>query len=89
MYQPTETLTMENAKPALQAGLAAIAGGQTEIDLAGLTQVDSAGVAVLLAWQRAALERKQAISFHNPPDNLRSIAQLYGVSDFLYPKQAG
>jgi len=46
-------------------------------------------VAVLLAWQRAAVARKQALSFHNPPENLRSIAQLYGVADFLYPKQAG
>ena len=89
MYQLTQSLTMETAKPALQAGLTAIETGQTEIDLAGLTQVDSAGVAVLLAWQRAAVARKQALSFHNPPENLRSIAQLYGVADFLYPKQAG
>ncbi|HEY8027737.1 MAG TPA: STAS domain-containing protein [Burkholderiaceae bacterium] len=88
MFTPTLTLTMDNAKQALQAGLAAIAGGQTEIDLAGLTQVDSGGVAVLLAWQRAAMERKQALVFHNPPQNLRSIARLYGVGDFLYPEQA-
>ncbi len=87
MYQPTQSLTMENAKPALQDGLAAIATGQTEIDLAGLTQVDSAGVAVLLAWQRAAVARQQALSFHNPPENLRSIAQLYGVAEFLTPTQ--
>ncbi|MBV8635580.1 MAG: STAS domain-containing protein [Burkholderiaceae bacterium] len=88
MYSPTQSLTISNAGPALQAGLEAIAAGQTEIDLAGLTQVDSAGVAALLAWQRAARERKQALVFHNLPHNLKSLAWLYGVADMLYVKEA-
>ncbi len=77
---------MANARPALQAGLQAIAAGQLEIDLAGLTQVDSAGVATLLAWQRAAQERKQGLVFHNLPQNLRSLAGMYGVADMLYAR---
>jgi phospholipid transport system transporter-binding protein len=88
MFRPAESLTMDNAKPALQAGLQAIASGQTEIDLAGLTQVDSAGVATLLAWQRAAQERKQGLVFRNLPRNLRSLAGMYGVAELLYAKEA-
>ena len=88
MFRPTQSLTISNASPALQAGLEAIASGLTEMDLAGLTQVDSAGVATLLAWQRAAQERKQGLVFHNLPQNLKSLAWLYGVADLLYAKEA-
>ncbi len=88
MYRPTQSLTIADARPALHAGLEAIASGQTEIDLAGLTQVDSAGVATLLAWQRAAQERRQSLVFHNLSQNLRSLAGLYGVADMLYAKEA-
>jgi phospholipid transport system transporter-binding protein len=85
MFQPTLTLTVDNARIALEAGLSAIASGQTEIDLSQLTTVDSAGVATLLAWQRAAHDSHRVLRFLNLPDGLRSLAELYGVSDLLYP----
>ena len=67
----------------LAAGLAAIAGGQHVIDFSGLTAVDSAAVAVLLAWQRAARARSIVLSFINLPDMLQSLADLYGVAGLL------
>lgn len=84
MFRPALTLTVNNAKTALDAGLRAIEGGQSEIDLAYLTAVDSAAVATLLAWQRAAGERGMALVFRNLPDNLRSLVDLYGVTDLLH-----
>jgi phospholipid transport system transporter-binding protein len=84
MFRPTLTLTVNNAKSALEAGLRAIESGQTEIDLAQLTAVDSAAVATLLAWQRAALERGSALRFTNLPANLQSLIELYGVADLLH-----
>ena len=83
MFQPTLALTAYNAETALHAGLRAIASGQTEIDLAQLTAVDSAAVATLLAWKRAAAERGTVLNFSHMPPNLRSLAELYGVSDLL------
>jgi phospholipid transport system transporter-binding protein len=83
MFQPSATLTAYNAKTALQAGLQAIATGQKEMDLGQLTTVDSAAVATLLAWKRAATERGTTLVFHHMPANLRSLADLYGVSDLL------
>lgn len=83
MFQPSETLTVYNAQTALQAGLQAIAAGQTEIDLGQLAAVDSTAVATLLAWKRAAAERGTALVFHRMPANLHSLANLYGVSDLL------
>jgi phospholipid transport system transporter-binding protein len=83
MFRPTLTLTVNNAKTALEVGLRAIESGQTEIDLAQLTAVDSAAVATLLAWQRAAHALGRKLTFFNLPANLRSLAQLYGVADLL------
>ncbi len=67
----------------LAAGLSAIAGGQHVIDFSGLTAVDSAAVAVLLAWQRAARARSVVLSFINLPHMLQSLTELYGVAGLL------
>lgn len=83
MFRPTLTLNSGNAQNVLEAGLRAIAEGQAQIDLADLTSVDSAAVATLLAWQRAARRGGKSLQFTNFPANLRSLARLYGVEDLL------
>lgn len=65
------------------AGLQAITSGQQVFDFSGVTAIDSAAVAVLLAWQRAARARSLALSFINVPPALQSLASLYGVADLL------
>jgi phospholipid transport system transporter-binding protein len=84
MYRPALTLTVNNAKTMLDAGLHAIKEGQTEFDLGDLTVVDSAAVATLLAWQRAARVGGKPLVFNNLPSNLRSLADLYGVTELLH-----
>lgn len=83
MYLPPPNFTVANAGAALSAGLAAVKGGQSEFDLGGLTAVDSSAVATLLAWSRSAAIAGARLAFHNPPENLQSLAQLYGVSEML------
>ncbi|HJU71134.1 MAG TPA: STAS domain-containing protein [Paucimonas sp.] len=83
MFQPTLALTVDNARKTLEDGLCAIQSGQTEINLAQLTEIDSSAVAALLAWQRAARERQQALTFTNLPPNLQSLVQLYDVAELL------
>jgi phospholipid transport system transporter-binding protein len=83
MFLPESTLTVENARTSLEAGLAAITSGQTEIDLAMLSVVDSTAVATLLAWQRAAQKRHATLVFKNLPPNLLSLVTVYGVTDLL------
>ncbi len=53
------------------------------IDLAGLDKVDSSAVSMMLAWLRDAQRQERAISFINVPENLLSLARLYGVSEML------
>jgi phospholipid transport system transporter-binding protein len=82
-FKPAPSLTVDNARGMLADGIAAITGGQRVIDFSGLTQVDSAAVAVLLSWQRAARARSIALSFINMPEMLQSLTTLYGVAALL------
>ncbi len=84
MFKASESVTTKNAKIVLEAGLAAIASGQSEFDLTDVKRIDSAAVAVLLAWQRAANVKKVALQLHNLPANLRSLMGLYGVDTLLH-----
>lgn len=83
-YRPADSLTVQNAKTVLDAGLQAIARGQAEIDLTQLTMVDSAAVATLLAWARAAHRTGKPLVFSHTPTNLQTLADLYGVSELLH-----
>lgn len=77
------SVTNENAGRLLDQGLAAIRAGDTTIDLAGVTTVDSAAVALLLAWQRAAAEQGKRLTFTGTPSGVTSLAGLYGVDALL------
>ena len=83
MFQPSQPLTLQTAQSALAEGLRAIDAGQTSFDLMTVESVDSASVAILLAWVRAAQKRGATLVVHNPPAALSSLAALYGVSDLL------
>lgn len=77
------SLTNQNAAAVLRDGLARVAQGDVQVDCTGLTQVDSAAVAVLLAWHRAAGARNQALSLQGVPAELSQLASLYGVDGLL------
>ena len=88
MFRPGLTITVKNAKTVLEAGLRALASGETAFDLGELTAVDSAAVATLLAWQRAARKLGKSVTFLHLPPNLHSLVELYGVGDLLHPAPA-
>lgn len=78
-----ESVTVANASVVLAQGVAAIKQGQRVIDLGCIKTADSAAVAVLLAWQRAARDMGATLEFTNMPANLQSLTTLYGVDNFL------
>jgi len=51
------------------------------VDLAGVTEVDSAAVSLLLEWRRQA--QNSALRFAHLPAALKSLADLYGVADLI------
>lgn len=77
------SLTNQNAAAVLRDGLARLAQGEVQVDCTGLAQVDSAAVAVLLAWNRAAAARNLALSLRGVPAQLSQLASLYGVDGLL------
>ncbi len=54
-----------------------------EVDLAGVTRADSAGLALLVEWLRAAERIGRPISFVNMPAQMQSIARICGLDDIL------
>ncbi len=60
-------------------------GKGTVLDLAGVTEVDSAAVSLLLHWQRDAQATGSVVSLRNVPPSLLSLAKLYGVEALLPP----
>ncbi len=81
-FAPT-TLTMYEAEKVLAQGLQAIAAGDTQIDLGALQHFDSAAIATLLAWQRAASKLGKTLDVTQRPLGLDSLAKLYGVDQLL------
>jgi len=57
--------------------------GEIHIDLQGVERADSAGVALLIEWQRVARQQQKTIRFHNIPSQMLAIARLSGVDELL------
>ena len=78
------SLMMSDANSALEQGCAAIAAGETQIDLSQLLGADSSAVAALLAWQRTARNAGKTVAFLGASASLKSLAKLYGVDNLLF-----
>ena len=80
------TLTLDSATATLQRGRTALAGmsaGDAIFDLGQVGAVDSAALAVVFAWLRDAQATGRNLTFAHPPQQLLSLAAVYGVSDLL------
>ncbi|HEU0200264.1 MAG TPA: STAS domain-containing protein [Burkholderiaceae bacterium] len=78
-----DRLTNENATVWLERGQQAIRSGDTTFDLSQVAAVDSAAVALVLAWQREAAASGKQLSFVGVPAGMASLARLYGVDALL------
>ncbi len=76
-------VNLENALVLREEGLRLFTEQETTLDLSGVTEVDSAAVSLLFEWRRAALAANRRIHYVNLPDNLTSLAKLYGVTEIV------
>jgi phospholipid transport system transporter-binding protein len=76
-------VNLENAVALREEGLRLFTEQETTLDLSGVTEVDSAAVSLLFEWRRAALGANRRIRYVNLPDNLTSLAKLYGVTEIV------
>jgi phospholipid transport system transporter-binding protein len=77
------SLTIPQAARLLRAGVQFAGSRDALFDLAGVEQIDSSGIAVILGWLRAATAAGRTLKVANAPESLRSIAKLYGVEEIL------
>ncbi len=74
------------ARAILEASEPAFAACETVVvDLAGVTQADSAGLAVLLEWVTWAHHAGREIRFQTMPRSIRAIARISEVEGLLEP----
>jgi len=76
-------VTLANAAALLEEGRRHLADGVQTVDLGEVSEMDSALLALLLAWLREARQRERPLAFAHLPESLRTIARLYGVDRLL------
>lgn len=88
-YRVQGRITIDNARALLADGLRLFSKDGLAVDLSQLEEVDSSAVSLLLEWLREAQRNQHKLRFTNLPDNLKSLATLYGVLELIQPAEAG
>jgi phospholipid transport system transporter-binding protein len=68
---------------AADRGQGDLSGSPLEMDLSGVTEADSAAIALLFEWMRQARSQNASLIFTGLPDVLATLAALYGVLDLI------
>jgi len=79
-------LSFANAKRARSEGLHALrtsSARDLEVDCAGISHSDSAGLAVLLDWMAIMKRDGRPLCFANLPSGLLAVARISGVEEML------
>ncbi|HHJ14944.1 MAG TPA: STAS domain-containing protein [Gammaproteobacteria bacterium] len=59
------------------------AGGELDVDLAGIERADSAGLALLVEWLRDAEAAGTRLRFLNMPEQMQAMARVSGLDEIL------
>ena len=82
-WQVSGALSMDTVETVLVASTQTGLPKDGIVDLTAVDRVDSAGVALVLAWARRAANEGSKIAFTGIPASMRSLAALYGVEELL------
>jgi phospholipid transport system transporter-binding protein len=80
-------VTLANVAKLLEEGRQHLAEGVGAVDLGEVTEMDSALLALSLAWLRDARAANRELAFMNLPEALQTLSRLYGVETLL-PRSA-
>ncbi len=78
-------VTFETVPALVGAAEEHLSQGAQTVDFSQVTEIDSAAVALALEWLRQAARHNVALRLENLPSSMNNLAELYGVSEFLYP----
>ncbi len=82
------SLLLDDVESLLAHGMAVNGSKSLEVDMSGVSEVDSIAVSLLFEWLRQAKANQTHLVYSNLPASLTSLASLYGVLDFI-PQAAG
>jgi phospholipid transport system transporter-binding protein len=82
-FQVSGRLTIDVVTALFDSGLPPDVKSALVVDLGQVEAVDSAAVSLLLSWLRRAQRDHVSLCFSNIPDNLMSLARMYGVAEFI------
>lgn len=80
-------LTIATVPALFETGLQHLTSEDLLVDFSQVEAVDSAAVSLLLGWLRAAQRSQRTLRVTGLPDDLLSLAGLYGVTELL-PQQS-
>jgi phospholipid transport system transporter-binding protein len=76
-------LTLDAATRLLAEGRQALQQGVSQFDLAGVGEMDSSALSVILGLRRVAEATERTFQLQSVSASLLSLAKLYGVADHL------
>lgn len=76
-------LTIATVPALFEAGLQHLTSEDLLVDFSQVEAVDSAAVSMLLGWLRAAQRSQHTLRVTGLPEDLLSLAHLYGVAELL------
>ena len=76
-------LTMSTVPALYKTGLKHLESEDLLIDFSKVEAVDSAAISMLLGWSRAAQANKRNLRVTGMPQDLLTLANLYGVAEML------
>lgn len=84
-FSVSGVLTFETVPAAVHDSATLLSGGEGDInlDLQGINHSDSAGLALLIEWMRAASAREKRIIFKNIPPQMLEMATMSGLEKIL------
>lgn len=83
LFRVEGPITLHTVRAIMEEGLKLFDHDAVEVDLSGVTEVDSAAVALILEWLRRGSERGQTVRFARLPENVKSLAAMYGVLELI------
>ena len=76
-------LVMDSVSAVLDEAKSVVARADVTVDFSRATDIDSSALALMLQWRREAEAAGRTVTFEGVPDNLRVLAELYGVPFLL------
>lgn len=76
-------VTLDNVVGVLEEGRRLFSGTESVVDLGRIETVDSSAISLLMEWLRDAERDQRRLRLVNMPENMKSLADLYGVAELI------